>query len=135
MRKVIAFGTFDIFHEGHKSFLRQAGTHGDWLRVVVARDKKVLSVKKKLPKYNEEKRRLVVERSGLADEAVLGDLRGGYLAIKRYRPDVICIGYDQVADLDDLQKKLKEFGLEKTEIARLLPYKPEIFKSSMLRNK
>lgn len=135
MKKILAYGTFDIFHEGHKSFLRQARLCGDWLRVVVARDQIVLEVKGLLPLNNENVRKEMVEQSGLADEVKLGDLHDPYKEIREYRPDVICLGYDQSAFVEGLSEKLKELGLGKTEIVRLLPYKPDIFKSSKLKNK
>ena len=47
MKKVILFGTFDIFHKGHKNFLEQAQEFGDYLIVVIARDKTVKKIKGK----------------------------------------------------------------------------------------
>lgn len=46
MKKVLAFGTFDGFHRGHLSFLEQAKSHGNYLIVVVARDKTAEKVKR-----------------------------------------------------------------------------------------
>ncbi|KKR21896.1 MAG: FAD synthase [Parcubacteria group bacterium GW2011_GWE2_39_37] len=133
MKKVLVFGTFDIFHEGHKNFLRQAKMHGDWLRVVIARDKTVLKVKNLWPLNNELERKANIEKSALADEVVLGNVRDVYKVVKDYKPDVICLGYDQVAFIDELESKLKEFGLKNTLIIQLKPYKPDLFKSSKLK--
>jgi choline-phosphate cytidylyltransferase len=133
MKKVLVFGTFDIFHEGHRNFLKQAREYGDFLRVVVARDKTVSFVKKHETKDNEQIRKRNIEESGLADNVVLGSLGDKYEVIKEFQPDVICLGYDQEFFIEKLQEKLLEFGLEKTEIVRLKPYKPELYKSSLLR--
>jgi len=54
--KIMLFGTFDIFHEGHRDFLRQAREYGDYLIVVIARDETVKNVKGKLPRNNESVR-------------------------------------------------------------------------------
>lgn len=131
MKKVIAFGTFDIFHKGHQSYLAQAKKIGDYLIVVVARDKNVKEFKKQETRNKEQKRMKELSFSSLADEVVLGSLRNRYAVIKKSRPDIIALGYDQKANLKELKNKLKEFRL-KTKIVRLKAYKPEIYKSSKL---
>jgi len=49
-KKVMVFGTFDIFHPGHRSFLNQAKKYGNYLIVVVARDKQSKFSKNKIRK-------------------------------------------------------------------------------------
>ena len=92
-------------------------------------------VKKKKPTNNERKRKKYVEESRLADEVVLGNLKNKYAVIENYKPDVICLGYDQTFFIDELKNKLAEFGLKKTKIIRLKPHKAKIYKSSLLRKK
>ncbi|HBI34243.1 MAG TPA: FAD synthase [Candidatus Moranbacteria bacterium] len=133
MRKVLVFGTFDIFHEGHWDFLKQARKYGDFLRVVVARDITVLNVKGHQPRYAEQERVLAIKKSGLADEVVLGGLNDRYEVVRQYKPDVICLGYDQKQNVSELRRKLDETGLDRTRIIKLKAYKPEKFKSSILR--
>lgn len=129
----MVFGTFDIFHEGHKNFLKQAREYGDYLIVVVARDKTVEKVKKRLPQNGENTRLKNIRESGLADEAILGGLENKYKAIEKYKPEVICLGYDQGTFTENLQEKLEVFDLADTEIIRLKSYYPEKYKSSKLR--
>jgi FAD synthetase len=131
MKKVMAFGTFDIFHPGHEKYLSQAKKLGNFLIVVVARDETVLKVKKQKVRNGEQKRKKILIESGLADEVVLGSLNDRYAVIEKYRPDVIALGYDQKVNLLELKNKLKEFKLE-TKIVRLKAFKPEIYKSSKL---
>lgn len=128
----MVFGTFDIFHEGHKSFLLQARKYGDYLIAVVARDRTVETIKGKLPRNNEKKRRKKVMNSGLADKAILGGLRDKYAVIKKYKPDIICLGYDQMAFVDKLQKTIFSYGSKNARIKRLKSYKPEVYKSSKM---
>ena len=135
MNKVMTFGTFDIFHEGHKNFLKQVRWFGDYLIIVVARDKTVEEVKKRLPQNDENSRLEIIEESGLVDEAILGSLENKYEAIEKYKPDVICLGYDQKIFTENLREKLKKIDLSKTKIVRLKSYHPEKYKSSKLRNK
>jgi FAD synthetase len=132
-KKVIAFGTFDILHKGHIDFLHQAKNHGDYLIVVIARDKIVEKIKGKLPQNNEKKRLAGIKKTVLADKVILGHLADMYAAIKKYKPDIICLGYDQKAFVDNLEEKLFSFGLKNVRIVRASAYKPDIYKSSRLK--
>lgn len=124
MKKIMVFGTYDFFHLGHFNFFQQARIYGDYLVVVVARDKTVKKIKGNLPRNNERKRLREVKK--YADKAILGSLTNRYKVIKKLKPDMICLGYDQEADL----KKLKEFNIP---IKRLKPFKPEKYKSSKIK--
>lgn len=126
------FGTFDIFHKGHENFLKQARERGNYLIVVIARDKTVLKVKGKLPRNNEKTRLQTIIVSGLADKIILGGLADKYKIIKKHRPDIICLGYDQQAFTEKLEEKLKEYNLPDTKIIRLKPYYPKKYKSSKI---
>lgn len=128
----MAFGTFDIFHAGHKSYLEQAKELGEYLIVVVARDETVLLIRKQRSVNSEQERRRIIKESKIANEVVLGNLDDKYAVIEKYRPDVIAIGYDQLVDLAELTEKLGNLKL-KAEIVRLKSYEPERFKSSKLR--
>lgn len=132
MVRVLVFGTFDGLHEGHLDFLRQAKKCGDYLVVVVGRDSTVERVKRRLPKFTEAERLAAVEQVPEVDFARLGNEGvSPYEVIKEVKPDVICLGYDQTHFTEKLEEKIKEFGL-KIEVKRLQPYKPEVYKSSLL---
>ena len=49
-----------------------------------------------------------------------------------YKPEVICLGYDQRGFAESLFDALVERNLE-TEIITLSAFKPEIYKSSLLK--
>ncbi len=132
MRKVITFGTFDIFHPGHISYLKQAKELEGYLVTVVAKDQTVKKNKGKWPVNNEKRRLEIVRKSQLVDETTLGQLKDKYAVIRKYRPDVIALGYDQKTNIAELKNKLIEFNL-KAEIIRLKAYHPEIYKSSKLK--
>jgi cytidyltransferase-like protein len=125
MKKVMVFGTFDIIHKGHENFFKQGRKYGDYLIAVLARDKTVLEVKNKIPKNNEKIRLKNIKNSGLADKAVLGGLKDKHEVILKYKPDVICLGYDQRFFISGL----KNLGIK---IVKLKPFKPEIYKSSKI---
>ena len=128
----MVFGTFDIFHPGHRSYFRQAKKLGDYLIVVVARDKVVKIARNQDAKNRERERARIIEKSKLAGKVVLGNLKNRYLVIKRYRPEVIALGYDQRVNLKELKNKLKSFNL-KAKIVRLKSFKPEKYKSSVIK--
>jgi FAD synthetase len=132
-KKVMIFGTFDVFHRGHENFIKQARKYGDYVVAVVARDKTVAEIKKQETTVKEKERAAILRASGLLDEVVLGRMDDKYGLIKEHRPDVICLGYDQRNFTDKLREKLEEFGLAETEIIRLKPYHPEKYKSSLLK--
>jgi len=92
----------------------------------------VAKIKKQKPKNQEQKRKRILENNHLADKVILGNLSDKYAIIKKYQPDIICLGYDQKAFVDKLKNKLQQFGLEKTRIKKLKPFHPEKYKSSLL---
>lgn len=129
MVRVMAFGTFDGLHAGHRSYLEQAKHYGDELIVVVARDATVEAVKHHSPLQPEGERLAGVKRVAGVDQAVLGNRLDKYAVIRQFQPDVICLGYDQQAFTDLL---VHEFPT--IRIVRLQPFHPEQYKSSKLRN-
>ena len=130
MKKVMVFGTFDILHEGHLDFFRQAKALGDFLVVVVARNINVDRIKGHFPLHDEKRRLDQIRGLDMVDVAVLGHLEDPYRIIREEQPDVIALGYDQSSYDKELYQRFP-----KTEIVRLKPYKPEIYKSSKLKNK
>ncbi|MBU1974896.1 MAG: FAD synthase [Nanoarchaeota archaeon] len=134
MKKVLAFGTFDIFHPGHEFYLQQAKNVGDELLVIIARDTTVRMLKGTDP-YNDQMTRLKkIHALPYVDQAYLGSEADKYALIEQLKPDIICLGYDQTHFIDDLEKELEDRGLN-PEIIRIDSHKPHVFKSSKLRKK
>lgn len=133
-KKVMCFGTFDILHKGHEFFLNEAKKLGDFLVVVVARDETVRKVKKQQP-LNEEKLRLSnLQKLGMADKVMVGYSGDKLRIIEDEKPEIICLGYDQKFFTRKLKEKLQQRGLN-VEVVRLPAYKPEMYKSSLIRKK
>ncbi len=116
MKKVVATGTFDIIHPGHIRFLEEAKKLGDYLVVIVAREKNVKHKPK--PVIPEEQRRRVVEALKPVDEAILGDENDIFKPIETIKPDVIVLGYDQYFDEDWLREELRKRGI-RSEVIRI----------------
>ena len=130
MKKVLVFGTFDGLHPGHINFFEQAKKLGDYLVVVVGRDVTVNKVKGRFPKRSELLRLRAVQQCQLVNEAMLGNIGDPYEIIKKIKPDIIALGYDQNSFSAGLPEYIKKEDL-KIEIVRLKPYKPETYKSSL----
>lgn len=130
----MVFGTFDMLHEGHLNFFRQARqlAPDPVLIASIARDSAVRRVKGVSPRHSETERLALVESCELVDEAVIGD-ESGYMAhILKARPDIIALGYDQSGEyVEKLEQDLHAAQLD-TRIVRLESHKPEIYKTSKL---
>ncbi len=129
---VMAFGTFDYFHEGHENYLKQAKALGEYLIVVISRDRTVKQIKGEAPDHSERQRAKSVQQSGLVDKVVLGSHGDKHKVLAKYRPDFIALGYDQVVFTQKLEKTLSDLKLN-ARIKRLDAHFPQIFKSSLIK--
>lgn len=132
MTRVLAFGTFDLLHAGHRDFFEQARALGDELIVVVALDDTVKEVKKRLPVHHQTQRQEAVAKDPAVSQAILGHAKDKYRIIEKMRPDVIALGYDQTSFTALLAFELKKRNLT-PRVVRLKAYHPDRFKSRLLR--
>lgn len=131
--KVLVFGTFDGLHEGHRFFLREARGLGECLIASVATDEVVREIKKHSPTHPLNERLEQLRASGLVDEAVAGDITlGNWSAIKKWRPDIVAIGYDQTTLETKLREHLQKERLPIT-IIKIAPHDPDFLHSRFLR--
>ena len=128
MTTVICFGTFDHLHKGHLNYFSQAKELGDYLIVVVARDKNTT----KETTHNENERLAEVKKQTIVDEVVLGDLEDKYKVIREKQPDILCLGYDQDVDENKLNGDLAKLNLF-PKIVRMKAYQEDKYKSSLFR--
>jgi FAD synthetase len=134
--RIMVFGTFDTLHPGHLDFFQQARALAEnpYLIVSIARDANVLKIKQRLPDNPELQRLTAVKMCKLVDEAILGNQTGYLEHIKRLRPDIIALGYDQTAYTTSLPEDLQAAGLA-TTIVRLQAHRPEIYKTSIIKSR
>jgi FAD synthetase len=132
----MVFGTFDGLHKGHFNFFQQAKKLDKkcFLIVSIARDKNALKIKGKLPFLNEKKRVILVKKCKLVDKVVLSGLKNHIPHITKENPDIIALGYDQKAYVQNLKKDLKNKGIL-VKIIRLKPYKERMYKNHLLYKK
>lgn len=133
MKTVMVFGVFDNLHPGHRVFLRQAKRHGNALIVVVARDRAVQMLKGRKPHHSERQRTARIRALPDVARVVLGDAeQGSYRVLKRYRPDVICFGYDQKTLRGDIQRRMRKGEMPRMKLVTMKPYKPTVFHTSLI---
>ena len=113
--KVITYGTFDLFHEGHYNILKRAKEYGDYLIVGVTGEnydigRGKLSVHDSLADRIEN-----VKKTGLADEIIVEEYLGQKIGdIVRYGVDTFVIGDDWRGKFDHLEKYCHMVYLERT---------------------
>ena len=129
------FGTFDGVHDGHRALFLQATEHGDRIIAVVARDETVKEVKGHAPKYNECERVAELLQIDVIDDIILGyGDEDKCCVVRDHNPDVVLLGYDQEAFVEDLYDLAQEEEQDFV-IVRAKAYQPGVYKSSLLNNK
>lgn len=116
MKKVITYGTFDLFHEGHYNLLKRAKSLGDWLIVGVTTDNFDLE-RGKLNTCNNVMERIdAVKASGLADQIIIEEYKGQKIDdIQKYGVDIFAIGSDWDGYFDYLKEYCEVVYLPRTE--------------------
>ena len=129
----MVFGVFDGMHKGHRWFLGEAAKHGDELIAVAARDEIVRLLKKRNPMQSQAKRLQALKGISEVSRVVLGDVQmGSYAVLKKYQPDVICLGYDQDALAEDLEKRMKNNEIPRSRLVRIRAHEAHRWHSSLL---
>lgn len=131
----MAFGVFDLMHDGHRHFLKEAKKLGGRLVVAVAPDEAVKEIKNRLPREPLPRRIENLQREKLADMVVVGDrVLGDWLVVKNHKPDVIALGYDQ----QELAEALNQFFGENwlgPKCVFIKPYSDSSLHSTKLRRR
>lgn len=116
MKKVITYGTYDLFHYGHQRLLERAKKLGDYLIVGVTADdfdkqRGKINVQQSLMERIES-----VRATGLADEIIIEEYEGQKIDdIKRFGVDIFTVGSDWVGHFDYLKEYCEVVYLERTE--------------------
>lgn len=139
MKKVIAFGTFDLLHPGHVEYLRQAKELGDTLYVLVACDQAVFWAKKYSPQESQDIRLKKVQSVPFVDDAWIGEpvsKKEDYIRpILKVKPDIICLGYDQALNYTPWLEVQVGKITPAPSIKRMKPFWENIYKTSLIRKR
>lgn len=116
MIKVITYGTFDLFHEGHYNLLQRAKALGDYLIVGVTTES-YDQTRGKLNVVDSLMTRIEnVKKSGFADEVIIEEALGQKISdIKKYNIDIFTVGSDWVGYFDYITEYCKVVYLERTK--------------------
>jgi len=94
-KRVITFGTFDLFHIGHLNILKRATDYGDQLIVGISTDKLNFEKKRKLPIYCEHSRLEIIQSIRFVNEVFYEEsleLKRDYII--KHKADVLIMGDD-----------------------------------------
>jgi glycerol-3-phosphate cytidylyltransferase len=115
MKKVITFGTFDVFHIGHVHILERAREYGDYLIVGVSSDALNMSKKGRNPIYDQASRKKIIESLSCVNEVFFEEsleLKRSY--IEQYDADVLVMGDDWVGRFDEHRDQCEVVYLPRT---------------------
>lgn len=115
LKKVITFGTFDVFHVGHVNILERAKALGDYLIVGISSDELNFSKKGRNPIYSIAERLKIISSLRFVDEVFVEEsleLKAQY--IKDFDADVLVMGDDWKGKFDIYKDICDVVYLERT---------------------
>ena len=116
-KRVITFGTFDLFHLGHLNIVKRARQLGDYLIVGVSSDALNYSKKKIYPIYPIDHRLEIVRAIRYVDEAFVEEsleMKREY--ILRYHANVLVMGDDWAGRFDEFKDICEVVYLSRTPV-------------------
>ena len=116
MKKVITYGSFDLFHEGHYNLLKRAKALGDYLIVGVTTEQYDESRGKLNIVDSLDKRIENVRQSGFADEIIVEDHLGQKVEdVQKYGIDIFAVGSDWHGAFEYMKQFCEVVYLERTK--------------------
>lgn len=115
MRKVITYGTFDLFHVGHVNILRRARELGDYLIVALSSDE-FNAGKNKKAYHSYEDRKQILEAIRYVDEVIPENTWEQKITdVQEHDVDVFVMGDDWAGKFDFLKEYCEVVYLPRTE--------------------
>lgn len=115
MKKVITYGTFDLFHVGHVNILRRARELGDYLIVALSSDE-FNAIKNKKAYHSYEDRKQILEAIRYVDEVIPEFTWEQKIKdVQEHNVDVFVMGDDWEGKFDFLKEYCEVVYLPRTE--------------------
>lgn len=128
MKKIITYGTFDLFHVGHLNLLKRAKSYGDYLIVAVSSDEFNLGKGKKCF-VSDQDRMEIVKAIRYVDEVIPETSWEQKIEdVKKYDVDVFVIGDDWTGKFDFLKEYCEVVYLPRTDGISTTQIKEELKK-------
>lgn len=116
MKKVITYGSFDLFHEGHYRLLQRAKALGDYLIVGVTTEQYDIERGKLNVVESLSERMEHVRQSGFADQIIVEDHVGQKIEdIQKYDVDIFTVGSDWAGSFEYIREYCDVVYLERTK--------------------
>lgn len=115
MKKVITYGTFDLFHVGHLNILKRAKEYGDYLVVAVSSDA-FNAIKGKKAYYSDQDRKAILEAICYVDEVILEESWDQKVKdVQDHDIDIFVMGSDWEGKFDFLKEYCEVVYLPRTD--------------------
>jgi len=115
MKKVITYGTYDLFHVGHVNLLRRAKALGDYLIVALSTDE-FNDIKGKKAYYSYEDRKIILEACRYVDEVIPENTWDQKIKdVTENNVDLFVMGDDWTGKFDFLKPYCEVLYLPRTE--------------------
>jgi glycerol-3-phosphate cytidylyltransferase len=115
LKRVITYGTFDLFHYGHVNLLRRAKALGDYLIVALSTEK-FNQIKNKTAHFPYEERKRILEAIRYVDQVIPEENWEQKISdIKKYDIDVFVMGDDWTGKFDFLKEYCEVVYLPRTK--------------------
>jgi len=115
MKRVLTFGTFDIFHYGHLKILERAAAYADELIVGISSDRLNFNKKGRTPVYTEEERMKIISSLDFVTDVFLEEsLEQKKEYLLRYDADILIMGDDWAGKFDEFNDICKVEYLPRT---------------------
>ena len=115
MKKLITYGTFDLFHVGHVRLLKRISNLGDYLTVACSTDK-FNSIKGKKCIFPYEERKEILESCSFVDRVIPeNNWEQKIEDIEKYNIDLFVMCSDWTGKFDYLQESTNVLYLPRTE--------------------
>lgn len=115
MKRVITYGTYDLFHYGHINLLRRARELGDYLIVALSTDEFNWNCKQKTCYFSYEKRRQLLEAVRYVDLVIPEESWEQKVTdVQLYHVDTFVMGDDWAGKFDFLREYCQVVYLPRT---------------------